>query len=634
VPKPPPAPAARAGAALLVAAITAGAFAPSLAYSFLSFDDGATITANPRLESLGGLGELWTSLEGEQYYPLTWTTHAIERRIFRSDPRGYHAVNVALHALNAVLLLRLLRRSVPAASAALAGTLLFALHPSQAMTVAWVAERKNLLSLAFLLGAALLWTRTPRRRRDEFLALAAFVLALLSKSAVLLFPVLLVLWDRTRPTAARASWPRLLPFFAAALAATVPTLLSEARFVADAGSTPIPDRVLCAAMAAGFYALKPLWPLPLAPFHPPFDPAISSFRLWGTLCGFLVAAILLGRARRPLRRTLLAHGAAFFAFLVPVLGLVPYGNLELTPVSEHYLYAPLAVAAHGAALALARPWPGRRWAWLAASALLAAFAVLTWSWLPAFRDSRSFFLAAERSVPGSFVAQFGLGDLAYAEGRFAEAAAHFARARAAKPAEMDAARREAEARLRLGDDGALEAVLLDLARSGLHRGFARFELARVALRKRSFDAAARELEQLPAAESEHPWCLVLRAHAARGLGREEESLRLLDAALEREPGFLLAAAFRAHLLASARSPAVRDPLRARAALASQGWPPGLESLLAETRAWILLGDGRREEALAAFAALRASTEAGAARLDRIRGALATRADPDPELRAP
>jgi hypothetical protein len=208
-----------AGAALLL--ITALAYAGVAGCGFI-WDDNLRVSENPTLRSLGGLRRIWFELaSNKQYYPLVFTSFWIEYRLWGADPPGYHLVNLLLHAANAVLLWRVLRvLGVPGAW--LAGAV-FALHPVHVDSVAWISERKNLLSGAFYLASALAYLRldaereraTPRARRLYAASLALFLFALLAKTVACTLPAALLLalwWKHGRVT--RRDVFALAPFFA------------------------------------------------------------------------------------------------------------------------------------------------------------------------------------------------------------------------------------------------------------------------------------------------------------------------------------------------------------------------------------------------------------------------------------
>ena len=323
----PPAPSARTAAAvsrtLLAAAavlgLTLAAYAPALQANYI-WDDDDHVTKNPTLRSLDGLRQIWflpTALP--QYYPAVHTTFWLEYHLWGLHPVGYHLVNVLLHACNALLFWRLLvRLAVPGAWLAAA---ILAVHPVEVESVAWITERKNVLSLALSLAAILAYLRfSPfemRRRRRSCSAagrygwyasaLILFAVALLSKTVVASLPaVLLVLaaWKRSR--IGRRDVAPLLPFFLLGTCLGLATVWLERMHVGAAGEEwdfTILDRVLMAGRALWFYAAKLAWPQPLAFFYPRWQ--VDDRVWWQYLFPFaslaVIAALWSSRPHRQVR---------------------------------------------------------------------------------------------------------------------------------------------------------------------------------------------------------------------------------------------------------------------------------------------------------------------------------------------
>ncbi|HKX46428.1 MAG TPA: O-GlcNAc transferase, partial [Planctomycetota bacterium] len=320
------------GVPLLIVA-TCVAYLPALQGGFV-WDDRLFIVDNPLLGHLDGLRRIWLDPGGAiaQYYPLTVSSFWLEHRFFRLDPSGYHAVNILLHVANA-LLVRLLFRRLALPGAELAA-LVFALHPVHVESVAWISERKNLLSGLLYLSAGLAYLRF-RGLCDErgherfpfyFLALLLFAGALLAKTVTASLPaaILLVLWWKEGRLGAR-DVALLLPFFVLGIAAGLNTARMERVHVGASGAdwdyTWI-ERVLISSRALCFYPAKLIWPSPLAFSYPRFaiDPSAVASYLYGVALAAVAALLFFGRAR--IGRGPLVALLFFAGTLFPALGFV------------------------------------------------------------------------------------------------------------------------------------------------------------------------------------------------------------------------------------------------------------------------------------------------------------------------
>ena len=266
--------------ALALVALTLLSYAPALDGGFV-FDDSMYVTGDGRLETVSGLGEIWTEVGGpdyrHQYYPLTSSAFWVQYQWWGDRPVGYHLVNVLLHALNAVLLWRLLRRlGLPAAWLAAA---VFAVHPVHVQSVAWISELKNVLSTAFFLSSmhlfvrylGLVASRSPAGWVTYGLGVALFVCALLSKTATCLLPAALLLvvwWKRGRVD--RRSLLAVAPLVVLGAAFVLMTVYLESHYRAHGAAYAHSglERLLIAGRALWFYAAKLAWPAKLALIYP------------------------------------------------------------------------------------------------------------------------------------------------------------------------------------------------------------------------------------------------------------------------------------------------------------------------------------------------------------------------------
>lgn len=410
------------GAAVLVA------YLPALGNGFV-WDDDHYVTANAALRTLSGLRQIWLEPGATpQYYPLTFTTLWMEFQLWGLSPAGYHLVNVALHAAGAVATwLVLSRLEVPGAWFAAA---LFGLHPIAVESVAWVAERKNVLSTVCYLLSALVYLRWagvpgPSRetgsRRAYAAALLLFVAALLSKTVTASLPAAIALavwWQRGRLE--RADLLPLVPFLVLGVAAGLGTAWVERHYVGARGpefALSVPDRLLIGGRAVWFYLATLAWPLNLTFIYPRWTLEPRDPLQWLPTLAAVAAPVVLWANRRRLGRGPLAATLYFGGTLVPALGFFDVYPFRYSFVADHFAYlaaiGPFALAGAGVAwLAGRRPALGRA----AGATLLLVLATLTWKRTFAFRDAETLWRDTLVRNPAAWMAHNNLGVLLYERG--------------------------------------------------------------------------------------------------------------------------------------------------------------------------------------------------------------------------
>ncbi len=366
-------------------------FRSLLGSRFTEFDDPVYVTKNEVVkEGLTAHGIAWAFTDGWTFggHPLTWLSHMLDVRLFGLDPRGHHLTSLLLHAANAVLLFFILRGMTGALWPSAFTAALFAAHPLHVESVAWVAERKDVLSTFFwmlTMGAWLAYVRRPRRGRylAVFLCLA---LGLMAKAMLVTLPLVLLLLDwwplgRIAPAGAPGGRPKgrapgwLLvekaPLLALSVASSVVTSIATYRGGAVTGmeSLSLGPRLSNSLLAYRWYLGKTFWPSRLAVIYP-FDASavFAAGRVLGALAVLLavsLAAILLTR-RRPF---LFTGWFWFLGTLVPVIGLVQVGGQAF---ADRYTYVPLVGIFLAAAWGIAA-LPGR---WRHRPAALAVPAII------------------------------------------------------------------------------------------------------------------------------------------------------------------------------------------------------------------------------------------------------------------
>jgi len=338
--------------AAIIAAVTILAYWPAINAGFI-WDDDSYVTQNPLVQEPEGLWRIWIPRQTPQYYPAVFTTFWIEFHIWGLRPLGYHFVNVLLHIANALLVWRLcVMLRIPGAW--LIGAV-FAVHPINVESVAWITERKNVLSGFFYLSAAMMYLRfeNARERREpasDFrgvwgryaLALILFVLALLSKTVTCSLPaalILMMLWQRRRLSVQRLA--PLVPMFIIGLALALNTAMIEREHVGAEGvnfAFSIADRILIASRALLFYPWKMLWPHPLMFIYPRWTIDESSvWSYWTVAVVALIGAAALWGYWRGWRGPALAL-AYYAGTILPALGFFNVYPMLFSFVADHFAY--------------------------------------------------------------------------------------------------------------------------------------------------------------------------------------------------------------------------------------------------------------------------------------------------------
>jgi tetratricopeptide (TPR) repeat protein len=647
--------------------LAAALYLPTIGLGFTGWDDTGYVTRNPLVTSAAGFSRIFTSSESDVYYPLTYASYWLEYRLWGGRPAGYHAVNVLLHGANAALLFHLLLALGTSLRGAGLGATLFAVHPLQVMTVAWIAERKNLLALLFTLLCLMAWVAGRRA-----LALLAFAAALASKTVVLGLPLVLLLYDfLVRKPSARVALRWVAPMLLASLAFALTTIAFEQPFVDRAsGLTPGPlERLQIAGAAPWFYLAKLALPVGLSPAYPRWRVDAGSVLWWlpllvtlAALAGFVV---LLPRVRSlaGLHAAWLLALAAIL--LVPSLGIVAFANLSVSSVSDHFLYLPSAgiFGAVGSALDGSRRL-GR--ALLAGTvAFCLACAALTLAYQPVFRDAASLWSRVLTLDPDSYAGNLGLAEAEAEAGRFADALPRYARAMAVEPLAADAYLLLGQRKNEMGDAAGAAALfvralelspvsvpaMVGLAAAHEQLGSApealaayeraarlaprdvpaRMGLGRMYLGFARPADALREFLAVLAIVPAHPRASLGAATSLRSLGRYQEAVGALRGELERSPNDVALVHLLALTLATAPDHRVRRgtesvALAERALVLGPAESHELRATLAAAYAEAGRFDEALREARRAEAAASAAGDEGSAAEQRRRAELYARGE--------
>jgi tetratricopeptide (TPR) repeat protein len=449
-------------------------FLPAIGGAFLNWDDAENLVTNPHYRGLGPsqLGWMWSTVHMGHYIPVTWLTFGLDYLLWGMHPAGYHLTSVLLHAWNAALIylvaLRLLTLAFgdagPAPPApilrggAALGALVWALHPLRVESVAWITERRDVVSGGLALLTVLAYLAAARHARPDgrlhrgYLAAAAlaFALAVFAKSIVVGLPLVLITLDAFPLRRLHGGWGgRLrvtlvekLPFFAiGGLAAGIMLVIGfRWGLLAPLEGRDLPQRLALTGHSLAFYLVKTFWPWPLSPLYSlyrPVDPLAPRYLAAGILALAVSLALIALRRRWPAG---LAAWVAYVALLLPVSGILPNGPQVAADRYSYLATVGWAIVA-GAALPwawrsrqggrLSRPLAGA--GALAAVVLVAGLIVLTERQLPIWRDSVTLWRHAAWADPDSDVPLFYLGWALADAGRFDEARAHFEASRRRVP---------------------------------------------------------------------------------------------------------------------------------------------------------------------------------------------------------
>jgi tetratricopeptide (TPR) repeat protein len=437
--------------AAILAIGTAVLFSPATGYGFLQFDDNDYVTENPAVRQ----GLTWAAVRlafgathAANWHPLTWLSHMLDVSLFGLDPGPHHAVNVLLHAANAAILMLALSRLTGSTWRSAAVAALFAVHPLHVESVAWISERKDVLSTLF--GFLMLWAyaRHAERPGPGRVALVALMLALslLAKQTWVTAPFLLLLLDfwplrrveglvpapeQPGPSVPRLSPARLvlekLPLLALSAASSAMAIVAQGRWgaIQSAAELPLGARLANATISCVRYLGKTFWPSSLAAFYP--YPAGGPSPGLGIAAAALLAALTALALWRARRLPWLAVGWLWFlGTLVPVIGIVQVGAQAM---ADRYTYVPLVglfVAVVWSVAALARA-AGERARWpvaVAGGVAVALLAALASRQLSYWRDQETLFRHALAVTEGNGRAQYLLSQALIVEGDLGEASAH------------------------------------------------------------------------------------------------------------------------------------------------------------------------------------------------------------------
>ena len=421
---------------LSLAAATIMAYRPAWNGGFL-WDDDAYITNNELLTAPNGLRRIWLSFDSpSQYFPLTYTSFRIERALWGLNPSGYHWTNIFLHVANALLVWRLLARlKLPGAWLAAA---IFALHPVQVESVAWITERKNVLMGFFFLLTLFAWIAftdesTRRPWRFYVLAMILYALALSAKTTACTLPaaLLLILWLQKKPIGKRRLI-QILPFLILGFSMGLVAVWWERYHQGTHGplfALSSLERTLVASHAVWFYLGKLLCPSNLIFIYPKWTIAATRALDYTWLLAGVALCFVIYLARRYLGRGVEVAAVFFVATLSPVLGFIMLYTFRYTFVADHYQYlaciAPIALFSAGTANLAGVFTRARPFILSAAACAAAVLWALTWRQSAMYGDIEALWRTTLAKNPNCWMAHNNLGIVLFQKGEIDEAVSHY-----------------------------------------------------------------------------------------------------------------------------------------------------------------------------------------------------------------
>jgi tetratricopeptide (TPR) repeat protein len=436
-------------------------YVPAMSAGFI-WDDDYHVTENQTLKTVDGLRKIWLEPGAvPQYYPLVHTSFWIEYRLWHLNPAGYHLINILLHALNAVLLLIIFQRfRIPGCFLIAA---VFALHPVNVESVAWITERKNTLSGFFCLCSLLAalrffipYSEIPNpsaenaalssSRKFYFLSLALFLFALLSKTVTCTMPLILILLIWWKNGKVRIKDILLMfPFFIFSLFFSLFTIWIERNFVGAQGydwTFSFLERCIIAGKAFWFYLYKLILPLNLCFTYPKWSIDSADFVQYLFPVSAIILLSVLFLLRKKSGKTLFVSLSCFMITIFPALGFIDYYPMKFSFAADHFQYlagiAPAAFIIGTAGHFRPRIRIHKYAGFITGTALVILFGFLTFSQSRIYKDQETLWQDTLSKNPDAWMAHINLGSILLDKGDAVHALSHFNEALRIKPDEPDA----------------------------------------------------------------------------------------------------------------------------------------------------------------------------------------------------
>jgi Flp pilus assembly protein TadD len=527
--------------------LTTAVFLQVKHFEFVALDDPLYVSENPHIAdgiSTSSVAWAFTTSRAANWHPLTWLSHMADVQLFGLNAGAHHVTSAVLHLANTLLLFWLLFRLTGAAGRSAFVAAMFAVHPLHVESVAWISERKDVLSTLFWLLA--LWAYVAYVRKPGWGARVAvavfFVLGLMAKPMVVTLPFTLLLldvWPLERWKSRSDGWPLVrekLPLFGLAAAASAITFMVQqaSGAVSSLANVSVADRISNAVYSYAAYLWHMFWPRGLAGFYP-LGVDMPATQLLGALV--VLAAVSTVAVRLARRAPYFFAGWWWYVVtLLPVIGLVQVGAQAM---ADRYTYVPMigiaAIVAWGATDLFRRYAGARVWLAAVATAVVALMAVTAHAQAQYWRNSTVFWTRAATKALAvkDFQAHLRLGRVLTTQGRTAEAIDHYAKAVELQPDSVDAQLLRGSAALELNraDVAATSfeaAAKLQPDRADAHQGLglAQLALGDATSAVRSLDAAARLEPSSAVILNDLGWALLKARRPDEARSRLGESIRL------------------------------------------------------------------------------------------------------------
>lgn len=426
---------------LLITLAIFAVYGQALRFSFTNLDDNLYITNNANVQaglSAKGIAWAFTATQASNWHPLTWLSHLLDCQLFGLNPTGHHLTNLLLHIINSLLLMTLLIKLTGSLRRSALVAALFALHPLHVESVAWIAERKDVLSTCFLFITLITYARYVEHTSiKRYLAVAlAYGLGLMAKPMLVTLPIMLLLLDywplHRAKTNSISEWLRLirekLPLFGLSAASCLITYFAQHRGGAVVSLTDynLSIRVANALVAYAVYIKKFFWPMELTAYYPHPGNTIPQWQvISAAIFLLLITAMVLTRARK------LPHLAVGWAWyivtLIPVIGLVQVGNQAM---ADRYTYIPFIGLFATIVWSIPKPKIKLQRNLFACiiTLLMAVLSITAWHQTGYWKNSRTLFEHALTCTSRNYLAHNNLGLALAAENKLDEAMVHYRKA--------------------------------------------------------------------------------------------------------------------------------------------------------------------------------------------------------------